>query len=114
MTTSGDAAPGVPGPLQDTASQQGVTDQNDPFGSSAGSDPSAEVADNIGNAVVDSAPDGDEKADQEEAVGFEDMLPPGGRRSWVVGSVRAQASFVGATHIGSVVIGDDRHHTRYR
>jgi len=37
---------------------------------------------------------------------FEEMLRPAGRRSAVVGSVRARASFVGTTHIGSVVIGE--------
>ena len=47
---------------------------------------------------------------QDDAAELEDFLQPGGKRSWVVGSVRAQASFVGTTHIGSVVIGDQRQH----
>jgi hypothetical protein len=47
---------------------------------------------------------------KDDAAEIEDLLPPGGRRSYVVRSVQAQASFVGTTHIGSVVIGDERQH----
>jgi hypothetical protein len=47
---------------------------------------------------------------KDDAAEFEDLLQPGAARSWVVGKVRAEASFVGTTHIGSVVIGDQRQH----
>ncbi|MGH3263529.1 MAG: hypothetical protein ACRDNS_16215, partial [Trebonia sp.] len=44
--------------------------------------------------------------DQDEDI--EERLQPGGPRPWVVSAVRAQASFIGTTHIGSVVIGGGR------
>lgn len=65
--------------------------------------PNPEIVD--GSTDQETSEDAGGKDDAEE---FADLLQPGGRHSWVVGAVRAQASFVGTTHIGSVVIGSDR------
>lgn len=56
----------------------------------------------------------DDSNDQESSdnLPFLDMLPPAGRKSIVADSVRAQASFIGDTHIHSVSISSNQ--GRYR